>query len=335
MEALKWTKRNIAAFGGDPDRITIAGQSAGSGSVQAQLSSPMSKGLMQGAIIQSGITASLKQDPDPWSAIPLETAEDFGARFFERAGITSLQQARSIPAQEIHALFGGVMERGMYFRPVLDGRFLCETSYSALVQDHWGDLPILAGYNKGEARGFNRHMTHLPETIEALESYALKYGDKRQAFLKAAACKTDEDVKALFSSDAFLFFALSLRISALRRDELGHKTYAYLFDCDIPGDDHPGSFHGSELAFTYDALARTWRPFTGKSYDMANTISSYWVNFVKTGDPNGLSNFGEPLPRWDAFTAEKPMQMFFTDKAEEKQVCVSDMMRFRLEDSLS
>ncbi len=331
--AIAWTKRNIAAFGGDPEKITIAGQSAGAGSVQAQLSSSYNRGLISGAIIQSGITASLKEDPDPWSPVPLSEAEEIGEAFFNNAGIHSLEEARAIPAKEIHALFGRVMPRGMYFRPVIDGRFLTETSYSALVHDRWGDLPVLAGFNKGEARGFNRHMTGFPETIAALDIYADKYGDCKPEFLNAAACSSDEDVKALFASDAFLFFALSLRISALQRARLGHKTYTYLFDCEIPGDDR-GSFHGAELAFAYDALARTWRPFTGKSYDMARIISSYWVNFVKTGDPNGLSVFGEKLPAWTPYSEESPAEMHFTDKAETVEAVPDKMTVFRLEHSL-
>lgn len=147
--------------------------------------------------------------------------------------------------------------------------------------------------------------------------------------MQLTACQTDEDVKKLCDTDAYTALVVSTILGACVRSNQGHKAYIYEFACDIPGEDNPGAYHGAELAFAYDALARMWRPFTGKSYDMARYISSYWVNFIKTSDPNGMSNFGEKLPKWDAFTEEKPMQMKFTDKAEQQEISIDPVMKLR------
>lgn len=92
--------------------------------------------------------------------------------------------------------------------------------------------------------------------------------------------------------------------SAVCRAAQGRETYLYEFDADIPGEDQAGSYHGSEMWFAYDSLARCWRPFTGRHYDLARQVSSYWVNFVKNGNPNGTDTIGEELPEWKSYTAE-------------------------------
>lgn len=335
LAAIQWVKRNIEAFGGDPSRITIAGQSAGAGSVQTQLASPLAKGCFEGAIIQSGITIPFKDNFDPLTARTLERAEAIGAEFFEKAGIHSLEEARAIPALELNELDHQYMEPGIHFQPTVDGIFLKETAFEAMYHNNWNQVPIIAGYNAGEVHMFNRFGGKMPETLEELETYADRYGKKKEAFLACAGCKTDEEVKELFASDSFISLIISARLAGHIRAQQGNPTYLYEFNCDVPGEDHPGSFHGAELWFAYDSMARSWRPFTGKHYDLSRQISSYWVNFVKTGNPNGTTTFGEPLPQWDSFTEEHPMQMHFEEAPIQKEEYVDEMMKFRLDHTVN
>ncbi|MBO6214696.1 MAG: carboxylesterase family protein, partial [Lachnospiraceae bacterium] len=116
--------------------------------------------------------------------------------------------------------------------------------------------------------------------------------------------------------DADISMIVATRMFGHIQDSQNRKTYIYEFDADIPGDDNAGSYHGSEMWFAYDALARCDRAFTGKHYDLARQISSYWTNFVKTGDPNGVDTFGFELPRWESFTTKDEFVMLFKDTPE-------------------
>ena len=112
----------------------------------------------------------------------------------------------------------------------------------------------------------------------------------------------------------------------------GRNTYLYEFDGDVPGDDNIGSYHGSEMWFAYDALARCDRPFTGKHYDLARQISSYWTNFVKTGDPNGKDTAGFELPKWESFTSENDFLMLFTDEPKKSPLKTDEKMKKIIEE---
>jgi len=330
LEAIKWTKRNIEAFGGDPDKITIAGQSAGAGSVLTQLSSPMAKGLFRAAIVQSGIIMPFSDTAGRARNATLENAEQAGAEFFEKAGFKSLEEARACPAWELHELGKAL---GLRCSPPLDHIFQNETSVDALLNDHWGDCPVIFGYNTGELAMFNRFSGSMPQSMAELETCAERYGDRKEEFLRLADCHTDADVQALMESPAYQSLVISTLLAGSIRAGQGHKAYLYEFSCDIPGEDNPGPYHGAELPFAYDALARMWRPYTGKSYDMARIISSYWVNFIKNGDPNGLSTYGEELPRWDACGKDAVTRMHFTDHAEQAPAQVTALMRLRFENN--
>ena len=96
------------------------------------------------------------------------------------------------------------------------------------------------------------------------------------------------------------------------RNGFGGRNYYYRFAPEIPGWDHPGTFHSVDLWFFFETLAKCWRPFTGKHYDLARQMCNYWANFVKTGDPNGQDADGSQMPRWDPYTAEYPCEMVFT-----------------------
>ncbi len=269
IAALRWTYRNVGAFGGDPDRITLAGQSAGAMSVQCLLSSPLTDGMIAGVIAESGIAGDLPGMPA--FANPLAESERIGDTFMERGGYRTPADLRAAPAQTLLEQSGTLLGPGFHFRPTVDGRVLTESPFRAYVNGHHRDVPVLAGYNRGEVRMFGGG------------------GDGEPAMIAAT------------------------RMFGCIQHRLGRRAYLYEFDGDIPGEDGVGSYHGSEMWFAYDALARCDRPFTGKHYDLARQISSYWTNFIRSGDPNGRDTAGFDLPRWEPFTVEEEFMMRFTD----------------------
>lgn len=332
LAALRWVKQNIAAFGGDPDRITIAGQSAGAMSVQNLMTSPMAEGMIAGAIIESSVTVAFAEKAD--RSYPLEKAERIGALFFEKAGIRSLEEARALPGTELVRLEDELLGPGVHFEPAIDGKIIREFNFDAYRNGHHQRIPVIAGYNRGEAEGFAKAFMKPVETMEELKEYAAGFGDRAEEFLELANVCGEEDVKRLFSQNAMLDLTAGARMFGYIQDSQDRKAYLYEFNADIPGEDQAGSYHGSEMWFAYDSLARCWRPFTGKHYDLARQISSYWVNFVKNGDPNGRDTFGEELPAWEPFRAENEFVMEFRDKPEKSEVKVDPLMRFRIDYTL-
>ncbi len=329
LAALKWVYRNIAAFGGDPRRITIAGQSAGAMSVQNLMTSPLASGLIAGAIIESSVTVSFAEKPDI-RYYPLSKAEQVGRNFFEKAGIGSLAEARQMPAMELIRLEDEILGPGVHFEPAIDDVVIRETNFSAYLNDHHLRVPVIAGYNRGEAESFAKAFSKPVETVEEYEEYAKGFGNCAGEFKRLCHVENEEDVRKLFSGDAMLDMIAGARLFGAIQDGQGRKTYLYEFDADIPGEDNAGSYHGSEMWFAYDSLARCWRPFTGKHYDLARQISSYWVNFVKTGDPNGRDTIGEELPEWKSFTCENGFIMEFKDVPEPSESPMDELMKFRI-----
>ncbi len=326
--ALQWTKRNITAFGGDPDKITIAGQSAGAGSVQCLLATPYGKDVMSGAILQSGVFPEFGDLPAPINPCSLEHAIKMGDTLFEKAGIRTAKEARALTPQELIHMEGEYLSPGIHFQPVVDGDFLTETAFEAMKRGHHHNVPILAGYNRGEVRAFR--FGKYPESIAELEQFAERYGDRKEEFIKVCNVKDDAEVATIFDSDAYLDFVVGTVMLGHIQYNLGREAYLYEFDADIPGEPYD-SFHGSELWFAYDSLARSWRPFVGKHYDLARQISSYWVNFVNTGTPNGKDTFGYDLPQWSAFSPKDAYIMKFTDSPEQISVACDDVMKFRID----
>ncbi len=269
--ALKWTRDNIRAFGGDPDRITIAGQSAGAMSVQCLLTSPKTEGMVHGVIVESCIEGDFPGIPVFTN--PLEESERIGNEFMRKGGYHTLEDLQAAPAEKLLEEVDSLLGPGFHFRPTVDNRILFESPFQSYINDRHKRVPVMAGYNRGETRNFR-----LP-------------GQK-------------EDDPGMIEAT---------RMFGYIQDSQDRIAYLYEFDGDIPGDDKIGSYHGSEMWFAYDALSRSNRPFTGRHYDLARQMSSYWCNFISTGDPNGCDTIGMKLPDWRPFTSEEEFLMLFKD----------------------
>jgi para-nitrobenzyl esterase len=296
---IRWVKRNISAFGGNPENITIGGQSAGGMSVCAQLVSPQNEGLFQKAIIESGFFKS------PYGRIAMqysmEEAEKTGQEFFRQLGVKTLAEARRLSAGFV---LKKALESHIFWGSVDDGKFL-PGKYEELMFQTRMPVPILFGHTTDEFL-----MKPNVASIEAFKKTIACYGNKAERILQL--CHADEGIDAVNRNSAVSGNEVALRSLCVSEDRRGINVpkYYYRFGATLPGPDHPGAFHSSDLWFFFETLAKCWRPFRGPHYDLARIMCNYWANFVKSGDPNGQDDDGTPMPEWPAYTEKDPYIMF-------------------------
>lgn len=323
LAGLKWVIRNIEAFGGDPQNITIAGQSAGGGSVMTHLTTPRSEGLFQKAIVLSGaFYMPYSGKPDPFSH-SLDDAEKTGEEFFEFIGAKTLAQARAMDEKLIYEKY---VEFGGFMGTVIDGQFCYGNSYQRFMENKRAMVPVMAGNTFDEF--FDS--IHADSDEELKEKVKTIFPGQEEEFFRSLENK-ELDKEGNAGSISSIEFAV--RGLFHRNNELKNPVdcYYYTFDADIPGWDNPGTFHSVDLWFFFETLAKCWRPFEGKHYDLSRLMANYWANFVKTGNPNGEDANGTPMPQWQPFTEENPCGILFsTEKIEMNQQKEQALMTFLL-----
>lgn len=322
----QWVKRNIAAFGGDPDNITIGGQSAGGGSVMTQLTSPKNEGLFQRAIVQSGIMTKLyPNNRVPGARTSLKEAEEDGIKFFEFLGVSSLAEARKLDAEYIR---DKALEYGGFWITVIDDQFCVGPAFDLFLENKRWKVPVMWGHTSDE-------FYNVPqvETMEELEEMAQQlFGEDAEAFL--SLCEADSgDIEQAKKNASVRGIEYAIRVAGRANNETGANLplYYYNFDAEIPGWDNPGTFHSVDLWFFFETLAKCWRPFVGKHYDLARHMSNYWANFISTGNPNGKDANGEPMPTWEPYTTDAPYGMLFADTVQFLREEPSELMQFLLD----
>lgn len=306
---LKWVIRNIAAFGGDPQNITIAGQSAGGGSVMNQLAAPSNKGLFQKAVIFSGMIRSPYVTKDPiLASIDIKAAEKVGEKFFDFLGVKTLEEARKLDAFYIRDKYAEFRNQNGFMAPIVDGRFIPMDAYKSLTTGKSHNVPILAGCTEDEFHSFI--MAENDADFEKQVSDI--FGKDKDTFLSFP----EAHVKNGRIYAPCMGIAASVK-SGFRGRE---NCYYYCFEPDIPGWDHPGTFHSVDLWFWFETLAECWRPLDGHHFDLSRQMCNYLTNFIKNGDPNGEDVDGKMLPVWGAYSDEHPNEMHFT-KNGSKPAC--------------
>ena len=296
IEAMKWVKKNIAQFGGDPDNVMIFGQSAGSRSVKFLSASPLTKGLFNKAVIMSG-SGLVKPRPQSDAApagrgmgmgmpqqgmTTLAEAEASTKEVCDWANMTTLRQLRSAGTETIYALgtlYTNVTGKRSVLTaspisPYIDGYVLTESFDDACLDGSLAQVPYLIGYTLNDAGNMGTQIVDF----------------------------------------------------CLNREEMGGKAYAYQFARPLPDDgNHPevtqrlrGAFHSSDLWFVFKSLKHCWRPWTQGDWDLSEKMLTAWSNFAKYGDPNGPKG-GE----WKPLTKENQQFMIF--KLDENDVEASEL----------
>lgn len=322
MAGMEWVKRNIASFGGDPDNVTIFGQSAGAVSTMLHLTSPMTKGLFHKAIVHSGggllgpIGANLS----------LEEAEKNGIKFFDSLGVKTMNEARRLDAKFLLEKFISNPESFM-FTTISDGRFCPPDPAKTLMENKQHQVPLIVGDTGDEF-----HVIPDAKNMEELVAFARKqFGKYADRYVDICKSGTN-DIREMCENGRIRKNELGDLLWLEKNIKNGGPTaYFYNFDPEIPGWDNPGAFHSSELWFVFETLAKCWRPFVGKHYDLARQMCNYWTNFAKSGNPNGLDADGSKMPEWTPYTAERPHLMSFGDKAGMDKSNKSELEKFVLE----
>ena len=339
IAVLKWVKQNIAAFGGDPSRVTIAGQSAGAGSVGFLSMSPLATGLFQGAIAQSH--ARDPRDPElrylSVSYRVLKPAEEAGARFVQSKGTRDLAALRTMSWQQIVEGSNTIdvsidtlsSAKPPLFRPTLDGWVIPRSYAATLASRSQNKLVVIAGNNRDETgavpetafkalrarTGATRPgMPQVSMTLYALRQNAhAKFGALAEEFLALYPATNDEDA-ALANNEAARDDSRVSTWSWAREwaKGTGQPVYTYFWTHAPPGPDAAmrGAYHGSEINYVFNNLYATDRPWTDEDRRIADMVSSYWANMIKAGNPNGPG-----LPAWPAYDAAKVSVMRLGDDA--------------------
>ena len=338
--ALKWAYDNVAAFGGDPKKITIAGESAGSAGVSYQMSSPLSRNLIAGAIGESGSGMNLRNAP-----VSLAEAEKIGADFVKNAGYTSIAQLKALSTKEIYEIYNE--SKGFRFPIVLDNYFLPKSMSAIFNSKEQAQVPLLVGWNSAEVggAGFMNGQAYIKENFVA--RVKKEYPNDFDEVLRLYPYDTEKEIElsaTALASDRFIAYSTWKWFEMHRRNST-QPVYRYLYsklrpplvdnsmaaglaggtvkkDPNAPKNPEPiGAPHACEIEYCMGNLNLIKEyAWTMEDLKVSDTMLNYFANFIKTGNPNDGK-----LPEWIANKAGDVNTAVMIINTESKTVNANDI----------
>ena len=304
IAGLQWIQKNITAFGGDPEKVTIFGESAGGIAVSMLCASPLATGLFHGAISQSGgsFGPPRPQTYPGENMKTLEQAEADGVAYMQQLGVSSVSEMRNINAEDLPL---GMGMGGAW--PIIDDYLIPDDQYVLYEEGKFNDIPILVGYNSDEGASFTR--TRDPkEFIDGVNERFGKFADELLSAYPVGEENVPKTARDLARDAAFGWHTWSW---ARLQSRIGNsKVFYYYFDQhpDYP-EDSPlcgfGSPHGQDVPYVFMTLDPDNPNTTQSDLELSEAIGTYWTNFAKYGDPNG-----EGVTEWPAFSDSDPEVMY-------------------------